>query len=169
MQNILNILHTSFLIYFYLVLYHILYPNHSFPSLMPPIPHPAPPPNSLNLYFSSEKGRALRDMGYHPDMAYQVAVRLCMSPRIKVGQGKLSVREWVSEADGRVGDSVFTTIRSYIGRSSYTTITYVEGLDYTHAGSLLDESVSVSPGSFILRFLVVPLTSLAPTIPLSPL
>lgn len=73
-----------------------------------------------------------------------------MSPHIEVGQGKLSVREWVSEADRRGRDSAFTTIRSYLGRSSYTTITYAEGLDYTHAGSLLDGSVSVSPGSFIL-------------------
>lgn len=60
------------------------------------------------------------------------------------------------------------TVRSHTRRSSYTTVTYLEGVGQAHAGSLVGCSVPMGPyGTRLVDsvgFLVVSLTALAPII-----
>lgn len=83
------------------------------------------------------------------------------------------MRSGVPRAGKRVRDCSCSTVRSLTRGSSYTTVTYIEDIGQSHAGSLDVSSVFLSPcrPSLVdsVGFLVVFLTLLGPTVVCSPL
>lgn len=111
-------------------------------SMLLPLLTPMPtPPEPLSIPFLFRKGQASH--GYQPKMAYQVAVLLGTSPHIKAAQGN-PIGLMGSQKQAKETEIPAPTLRSHRRRSRYTTVTNMQDLGQTNAGSLVDSSVSES-------------------------